>query len=81
MLCVQSQVAGKYVFTIKIYTHICLGVLFKVISQQFFIIEVLKYTQRIYVDSVYTKKIFKNRINCFFNRQTSRMARSDNFYS
>jgi len=63
----------------KIYTHICFDVLFKAISQPIFITEVLKYTQGIYVDSVYTQKLFTNRIDCFSDRQTSRMARSDNF--
>ena len=64
----------------KIYTHICFEVLFKAISQPIYIIEVLKYTQGIYVDSVYiySKTIHKqNRL--FFYRQTSRMARSENF--
>ena len=63
----------------KIYTYICFDVRFKAISQPIFIIDVLKYTQENYVDSVYTHKLFTNKIDCFFNRQTSKMARSDNF--
>jgi len=59
----------------KIYTHICCDVLFKAISQPIFIIEVLKYTQGIYV-TVYILKNYSQTEYTFFFRQTTRMTKS-----